>query len=372
MSPFNPKILSDRVNAVDVSGVRKVFDLARSIKDPINLSIGQPHFDVPDTAKAAAAEAIQAGKNAYTQTQGGPEMRAAILAQYPTGRYDEDQLLITSGVTGALTLAFMATLNEGDEVLTSDPYFLMYKQLPKLCGAVPTYFDTYPDFRLNADRIEAAITPKTKILVFSNPANPTGAVASEEDLKAIGELAERHNLLVISDELYRDYTYDQPAASMADVYENTLVLDGLSKSHAMTGWRLGWATGPAPLIQAMTKLQQFTYVCAPSFAQVAAAGEIGKPMQPQINDYRQKRDRIYNGLREIGYEVEKPGGAFYIFPRVPWGTDMEFVEAAIENNLLIIPGSVFSEASSHFRISYAATDETLDRGLEALKAIHQR
>ena len=180
-------------------------------------------------------------------------------------------------------------------------------------------------------------------------------------------MAGKHGLLVISDELYHDYCYDTPELpSISDYYENTLVLDGLSKSHAMTGWRLGWAAGPRAIIAAMTKLQQFTYVCAPSFAQVAGARALGHPLKEHIDNYKRKRDRISDGLREAGYEVTRPGGAFYIFPKVPWGTDMTFVEEAIRNDLLIIPGSVFSEQNTHFRISYAASDEMIGRGLEIL------
>lgn len=360
---------SRRVQSMDVSGVRKVFDLAATIDNPVNLSIGQPHFDVPESARQAAIDAINSGKNAYTQTQGGPELRKALLDYLPAGKYSEKQLLIVSGVSGGLTLAFLALLNEGDEIVTCDPYFVSYKQLAKLCGAKPVYFDTYPEFRLDAAKVEAAITPRTKAIVLSNPGNPTGVVYTEAELKALAEVAKKQNLLLISDEIYRDYAYDSPILSMADYYENTLVMGGFSKSHAMTGWRLGYVAGPEPIIAAMTKLQQFTYVCAPSFAQVAAAAVVGHPMTERLEEYGQKRNRIYEGLVSAGYEVARPGGAFYIFPKVPWGTDMEFVEEAIRNKLLIIPGSVFSEANTHFRISYAAEDDTIDRGLEILAGL---
>ena len=365
MSPPDPS-MAQRVQAMDVSGIRKVFDLAREIHEPVNLSIGQPHFDVPDDAKDAAVAAMRAGANAYTQTQGGPELREALLDWLPEGRYAADQLLVTSGVSGGLTLAFLALLDAGHEVVTADPYFVSYKQLALLCGARPVFVDTYPDFQLDPDRLEAALTDRTRAIVLSSPANPTGAVYDEDVLRGVARVAQRHGLLVISDEIYRDYVYDAPFRSIADLYPNTLVLGGFSKSHAMTGWRLGWAAGPREVIGAMTKLQQFTYVCAPSFVQVAGAYALAHPLPERINEYRRKRDRIYAGLREAGYEVTRPGGAFYIFPRVPWGTDMEFVEQAIANKLLVIPGSVFSEQHTHLRISYAASDETIDQGIEIL------
>ncbi|MBN1257216.1 MAG: aminotransferase class I/II-fold pyridoxal phosphate-dependent enzyme [Planctomycetes bacterium] len=361
--------LSDRVGMMEASGVRKVFDLARSIDNPVNLSIGQPHFDVPDEAKEAAVEAIRAGKNAYTQTQGGPELRAALIDYLPQRRYQEEQLLVVCGVSGGLTLAFLALLNPGDEIITSDPYFVSYKQLTLLCGGKPVYFNTYPDFRLDPDRIAACVTPRTKAIVLSSPCNPTGVIYTEEELKGLTEVARKHNLLVISDEIYTDYAYDAPAVSIADYYENTMIMGGFSKSHAMTGWRLGYVAGPSELIAAMTKLQQFTYVCAPSFAQVAAAKVMGTRMTEAIADYKQKRDRIYTGLVDAGYEVTRPEGAFYVFPKAPWGTDMEFVTEAIRNKLLIIPGSTFSEQDTHFRISYAAEDDTIERGLEILAKI---
>ncbi len=358
---------------MDVSGVRKVFDLARSIKNPVNLSIGQPHFDVPEAAKDAACAAIRAGKNAYTQTQGGPELREALLSQLPASRnYQPEQVLVVSGVSGGLTLAFLALLNPGDEILTTDPYFVSYKQLALMCGARPVYVDTYPDFQIDPDRFAAAITDRTRAIVLSSPANPTGAVYDADSLRALAEVARKRNLLVISDEIYADYAYDGPAPSIAEVYESTLVLGGWSKSHAMTGWRLGYAAGPAELIAAMTKLQQFTYVCAPSFAQVAGAAVLGQPLTDRIAEYRAKRDRMVAGLAEAGYDVTTPGGAFYIFPRVPWGTDTEFVTEAIGNDLLIIPGSVFSEQTTHFRLSYAADDKVIDRGLEILARIARR
>ncbi|MFH0910544.1 MAG: aminotransferase class I/II-fold pyridoxal phosphate-dependent enzyme [Planctomycetota bacterium] len=363
--------LSRRVHSMQASGIRKVFDLAQEIRNPVNLSIGQPHFDVPDEVKAVAIEAIRTGKNSYTQTQGGPELREALL-RHLGGRYDASEILVASGVCGALSLAYLALLDAGDEIVVLDPYFVGYKQLAFLCGARPVFVDTYPDFSLDPERVERAVSPRTRAVIFSSPANPTGAVFSAADLRALAEVARRHDLLVISDEIYCDYAYDAPFQSITDFYEKTLVLNGFSKSHAMTGWRLAWAAGPRELIAAMTKLQQFTYVCAPSFAQIAGAAALGRLPDERIAEYKAKRDRIHAGLVAAGYDVQKPAGAFYIFPRAPWGTDMDFAAAAVKKELLIIPGSVFSEANTHVRISYAATDETIDRGLEILSELVKR
>jgi aspartate aminotransferase/aminotransferase len=359
--------LADRVHQTDISGIRKVFDLAANLENPINLSIGQPDFDVPDPVKEAAARAIRDGRNSYTQTQGCRELREALLQRFGDARPEE--LLVTSAVSGGLTLAFLALLNPGDEVLVPDPYFVMYKQLPILVGATPVYYDTYPDWRIRPECIEPLITERTRAIVIGSPSNPTGVVYTREELAAVAELLAGRDIIAISDEIYELFSYDHPFASFREVYGNTLVLGGLSKSHAMTGWRVGWARGPRELIQAMTKFQQFTFVCAPAPAQHGAVAALETDMSPMREAYRAKRDRIVSGLRRIGYDVEAPEGAFYVFPRAPWGTDTAFVAACIGEGLLVIPGSVFSEKTTHFRISYAASDETIDRGLGILESL---
>lgn len=360
-------MIAQRMAKLDASGIRKVFDLAAKMKNPVNLSIGQPDFDVPETVQDAAIDAIRHGRNSYTQTQGIPELHKALREKIlaPKG-CDPEGLLVTSGVSGGLLLAFLTTINRGDEVLIPDPYFVMYKHLVNLCDGVPVFVNTYPDFRVTAERIEPLITPRTRMLLLNNPANPTGALAPTEELEKIAALAKKHNLLVISDEIYDFFTYGQPPKSIASMYPNTILMGGFSKSHAMTGWRLGYAAGPKDVIQEMTKLQQFSFVCAPSFAQFAGVVALDVDTTPFRDAYQVKRDMIYNGLRDAGYKVQKPGGAFYIFPEVPWGTDLEFVAEAIKNELLIIPGSVFSEMHTNFRISYAATDDTIQKGTKIL------
>lgn len=365
-------LIASRMAKLDASGIRKVFDLAQKMTDPVNLSIGQPDFDVPDAIKEAAVKAIRDGFNRYTVTQGSEELRAKLLAYLRREKKVGDgKLLITSGVSGALMLAFLTLLEPGDEVLIPDPYFVMYKHLTNLAGATPRFIDTYPDFRVKAEQVAAAVTPRTKLLVLNSPTNPTGAVATKGELGAIAEVAHRHHLLVISDEIYDSFCYDEPYVSMASLYPRTLLMGGFSKSHAMTGWRLGYAFGPPAVIEAMTMLQQYSFVCAPSFAQVAALTALDCPTDSNCKAYRHKRDLVYEALRQE-FEVVRPGGAFYIFPKAPWGTGQDFVEAAIRNNVLVIPGSVFSERDTHFRISYAAPDDVLERGVEILNRVARR
>ncbi len=361
--------LAKRMAEVEASGIRRVFDLAAKIKNPCNLSIGQPDFDVPAPAKDAAVEAIRAGFNRYTITQGIPELRDGIRAKLKQSRgWEPEDVIITSGVSGALTLAVLAMVDPGDEVLVGDPYYLGYKQLLKLVGAKPVYIDTYPDFRLSPERLERAATPKTKLLFLNSPANPTGAVANEADLKGIAEVCRRRGISVISDEVYDAFSYEGPAASITKFMPEALVLNGFSKAYGMTGWRLGYAAGPKEILREMLKLQQITFVCAPSMTQKGAVAALNLPTESNIAAYRLKRDLIYEGLRGK-FDVAKPAGAFYIFPKVPRGTDTEFVERAIAKECLIIPGSVFSERNTHFRISYATSEEQLRRGIDILNAL---
>lgn len=376
---FDPnRFISQRAKAIDASGIRKVFDLAANCVNPINLSIGQPHFDVPDPIKDAAIDAVRAGHNAYTVTQGHAVLRQKIDAQIAArfqqdGRWEDYGALVTSGVSGALALAMLACVGPGDEVLAPDPYFVMYKHLVTLAGAKPVFVDTYPDFRITAERVEPLITENTKLLVLSSPSNPTGVVTPQEDWRDLVELAERRNILIISDEIYDIFCYDTvdtpvgPACpSPATFSDNVLLMRGFSKTWAMTGWRLGWVAGPKAVIDQMTKLQQYTFVCAPSMVQHAGVIAMDVDMSEHVAAYQKKRDRVIEKLSPH-YELTVPGGAFYAFPKVPTGeTATAFVERAIAKNLLVIPGSVFSERDTHLRISYATDDETLDQGLDLL------
>ena len=477
-------LIADRALAVDASGIRRVFDLAAKLPDPINLSIGLPDFDVPGPAKTAAIDAITGGHNRYTQTQGIAPLRERLRADLSTQmRRDVGEVLITSGVSGALLLVMLATINPGDEAIFLDPYFVMYRHLLTMAGGRAVAVDSYPDFGFPADRVEAAVTPRTKMLILNSPANPTGVVLGPADVRAAVDVARRHGLLIVSDEIYEPFLYgragvdirtkstaagaphgaggnvaagetvaagktvapgrtgfasveesegvsdsagaggsagrggpggepnqsgiarangiqnpdnkgnpagdeaakrdknegargghsgtdpdtDQHAIySPAEIYENTLVLRGFSKSHAMTGWRVGYVVGPTELVAQMTKLQQYTFVCAPSAFQYAALASLEVDMSAHHVDYAAKRDMACHLLGQT-FEIVRPGGAFYVFPKVPDGqTATAFVEKAIARNVLIIPGGVFSGRDTHFRVSYATTDAKLRQGCEIL------
>jgi aspartate/methionine/tyrosine aminotransferase len=368
--------LADRTAKFDSSGIRKVFDLAAKMANPINLSIGQPDFPVPDAIKEAAVAAIRGDKNGYSVTQGIPELRARLQAQVDEQYHHADRrVLVTSGTSGSLVLAVLAMVNPGDEVIVFDPYFVMYPALVGMAGGKCVTVDTYPDFRIDPKRVAATITSRTKMILLNSPANPTGVVANEADVRALAELAAKHNIALVSDEIYREFCYDATMARAAQWNDQTIVVDGFSKTYGVTGWRLGFVHGPSAIIDKLTMLQQYTFVCAPHPLQWAAVAALDVDMTSHIDAYRRKRDTVVAGLTKAGYSVVKPGGAFYVFPEVPKGTGRasgtresasEFVARAIENELLIIPGNIFSARDTHFRISYAASDATIERGLGVL------
>lgn len=381
-------MISDRARGMDASGIRRVFDLAARLEDPINLSIGQPDFDVPEAVREAACEAVRAGRNQYTQTQGTLELRSAIGArvaeEFPhlagdsaTGLDPRLGVLVTSGVSGALLLLALATLQPGDECVMPDPGFVMYRHLVAMAGATAVPVSIYPDLELTAQRVEAAITPRTKVVMVNSPANPTGVVSDDTVLSELAELCERRGVLLVSDEIYDEFHYAK-AAYDHGLYPPSplrhgdpfgqLLLRGFSKTYAMTGWRMGYAVGPVGLIEQMTKLQQYTFVCAPAPFQAAGLEALQTDMSDHVAAYAAKRDRVVQRLSPH-FELIPPGGAFYAFPKVPERlglTATEFVERAIQRNVLVIPGSVFSGRDTHFRLSYACDDTTLERGLDVL------
>ncbi|MCF7955533.1 MAG: aminotransferase class I/II-fold pyridoxal phosphate-dependent enzyme [Phycisphaerae bacterium] len=367
-------IISDRAGLIDASGIRKVFALAAQMKDPVNFSIGQPDFDVPDPIKAAAVDAINSGCNSYSQTAGDAELLEKLTVKVSAEtRIDDPSVLVTSGVSGALLLLFMAITNPGDEVIMADPYFVIYKHLIRMMGGKCVFVDSYPHFKLPIEGIEAAITDRTKLIILNSPANPTGAVYTEQEVKQIAGIARKHDVLVMSDEIYDTFCYDGKCPSIAAHYEKTILLKGFSKAYAMTGWRMAYAAGGDAvkhILEQMTKIQQYTFVCAPAPFQKAAIKALDVDMSDYVNNYRRKRDMIFEGLSGK-FQITKPGGAFYTFVKAPESARnaTEFVEKAIANNVLIIPGNVFSERDSHFRISYATTDEKIKLGVEILNSI---
>lgn len=369
--------LADRTRLIDASGIRKVFALAAELKDPVNFSIGQPDFDVPDPIKEAAINAIRAGYNRYSQTAGETQvlnrLKEKTLSEYG---WQNAPLMLTNGVSGGLLLAFLALINPGDEIIIPDPYFVMYKHLINMLGGKCVFIDTYPDFKLPADKIEQAVSPKTKLIVLNSPANPSGIVNSMQEIEQVVRIAKKHNLIIVSDEIYEEFNYAGANPSAAQMYDKVLVLKGFSKTYAMTGWRMGFAVCHptlAPLMEKMLMIQQYTFVCAPSPFQMSLLTALDFNMDEYVARYRAKRDRMMAGLTGI-YEMTTPEGAFYIFPKVPpqYPNATEFVKKAIANSLLVIPGNVFSEKDTHFRISYATTDDKIEQGIKILKELARR
>lgn len=363
------KLVADRMSLIDASGIRKVFALAGDLKDPVNFSIGQPDFDVPEPLKREAIKAIEAGFNRYSQTAGEKDLLNRVAAQMTAEfGWENPSVLVASGVSGGLLLAFLALVNPGDEVIIPDPYFVMYKHLVNLLGGKCVFVSSYPDFRLPVDKIAEAITDKTKLIILNSPANPTGIVYSPAEVEALAKVAAEKGVLVLTDEIYEQFSYDGPATSIAKYYENVLVMRGFSKSYAMTGWRLAYVAAPSslrPVIEEMLKIQQYTFVCAPTPFQKAAVMAMDYDVRDLVKDYVRKRDLLYSGLKGK-FELARPQGAFYAFVKVPSGSGNDFVKRAIQNNLLVIPGGVFSEKDTHFRISFATTDEKIQQGIDIL------
>ena len=366
-----------RADRVEASLIRRMFDLAaekrRAGADLVDLSIGQPHLPPAQELIRAAADALATGNNGYLPTSGDPQLLDA-LREYLRQRHgsEPESVMITAGASGALTLAILALAEPGDDVLLPDPYFVSYPQLCHIAGARPIYYDTYPDFRLRPEAVEAAMTDATRLIVINSPANPTGAVFGADELQAVGELAQRRGVAVLSDEIYDTIVFDPPHVSMAPFCERTVTVGGWGKSLAITGWRIGYAAGPADIIDRMTNLQQFTYVCVPGPVQQAVLACRNLWDAPHPNSaaeiYRRQRDRICEALSSA-YRFVRPAGAFYLFPEAPGGDASAFCERAIERGVLVIPGGGFSRRDSHFRISFAADDEQLERGIERLLAL---
>lgn len=366
------KLIAERMGSIDASGIRKVFALAAELPDPVNFSIGQPDFDVPEAIKQEAIRAIEAGFNKYSQTTGDQELRGKIAAQVSAEfGWEVPAVLVASGVSGGLLLAFMALVDPGDEVIVPDPYFVIYKHVVNLLGGRCVFVDSYPDFSLPVDGIAAAITDKTKLIVLNSPCNPTGIVYSDAQIEALAKVAAERDVLVLTDEIYERFCYDGPGASIAKYHEKVLVMRGFSKSYAMTGWRLAYVAAPAslrPVVEEMTKVQQYTFVCAPTPFQRAALAALDYDVDDLVGAYARKRDLLYDGLKDR-FELVKPGGAFYAFVKAPGGSATEFVTKAIKHNVLVIPGSVFSEKDTHFRVSFATSDEKIRAGVEILRSL---
>lgn len=372
-------MLAERMSRIEPSGIRRIFELMTTMQDPINLSIGQAHYDTPPELVDAACKALRAGFNRYTVTQGLPALNARILddVQARHGRRP-DSSLVTAGVSGGIVLSFLALLDPGDEVLLPDPGFMMYRNLATVIGATPRFYSAYAKkpggrFQIDANEIESLITDRTRVLFLNSPSNPTGAVLTQGEIEAACEVANRRGLVVISDEIYDFFTYDSAYVSPVGFAEQCVQLGGFSKTFGIPGWRMGYATGPAKVLDAMKTLQQFSFVCAPAPFQHALL-EVGfdLDMKPYFNEYRHKRDLVARSLHP-SYGLLPPEGSFYAFPQLPTGVrGAEFLQAAIDRKLLVVPGNSFSAKDTHFRLSFAADDETLRRGIGVLNELATR
>mgnify|MGYP001251588034 CR=1 FL=1 len=374
-------LASDRARAIDASGIRRMFELAAGLENPINLTIGQPDFPVPRAIKDAVINAVESNANGYTVTQGGPAALASVKGQVQRDigwscDGTRTDAMLTSGTSGGLMLAALALLQEGDELIIPDPWFVLYPKLATFTGATAVPCDTYPDFKLTAERVEPLITDRTKALILASPGNPTGVVLNSQELAALVALCQRRGVLLISDEIYDEFTYqdaleDGACPSAARLWDQVLLIRGLGKTYGCTGWRLGYAAGPAGLIDEMTKLQQFTYVCAPSMAQAAFEASDDVSMRAHVDEYQTRRDLVVEKLGKLT-NVVVPGGAFYAFIAVPESlglTGTQFAQKALERRVLVVPGAVFSGRDTHFRISYAVTPEKLAEGLGILREL---
>lgn len=358
--------ISKRAKKFESSGIRKIFDLAANLKNPVNFSIGQPDFGVSEVVKEKTREAININFSQYTPTQGLKELREKVAQKFKDENSistNSGDVLITPGTSAGVFLSLSVTINPGDEVIIPDPYFVEYPALVEFLGGKITFLDTYPNFQIDPEKLKGLVTKKTKVIILNSPNNPTGAVYKKEVLQDIAKIAMENSLLIISDEIYEKFIYDGLSHySIGSIHKNTITLGGLSKSGGMPGWRLGWATGPSDIIDKMKELQQYIFVCAPSLVQYGALAAF-ENIDQKINDYQNRRDLIYNLLSKK-FKIVKPQGSFYIMLEV--GDGEKFANWAVENNVLVIPGKAFSSKNNHVRISYATSIEKIKEGAEIL------
>jgi aspartate/methionine/tyrosine aminotransferase len=365
------KMFAKRMDKLESSGIRKFFELKNKMKNPIDLSLGQAHFDVPSTVKEATIKAIQEGKSGYTVTTGVGELRDVIQKSLHEEGYDPETILITAGAEGGLVLSLLALADERVEVLVPDPYFATYNHVVRLAGSEPKWIDTYPDFRLTPDKLRKAVTDKTKILLFNSPNNPTGVSYKEEEIEALAKEAMALGLTVISDEVYDRFSYDHPHTSWGKFDSNAVVVRAFSKTLGMAGWRVGYSAGPSKILDQMTMLQQFTFICSNAPGQWGCIEAFKGGLPDFLSEYRKKRDFVVEMMQK-DFKFHPPEGAFYLFSEYPKGKGDKFIQKCIENELLVVPGKAFSQKNTHFRISFATDDQTLEKGVSLLcKIAHQ-
>ena len=380
--------ISDKSAALKPSGIRKFFDVVSEMPDAISLGVGEPDFDTPWFIRDEGIYALEKGRTFYTSNAGLKELRQEIAA-YLNRRcgltYDPlHEVVVTVGGSEAIDIGLRAMLDPGDEVLIPEPCYVSYLPCVQLADGVPVPIRLLEEheFRLTAGQLEAAITPKTKVLIMPFPNNPTGAIMTREDLEAVAEVVLRHDLFVISDEIYSELTYGGDhvsIASMPGMGERTVVINGFSKSYAMTGWRLGYAAGPAPIIEQMTKIHQFAIMCAPTVSQYAAVDALknGDEAVAQMREfYNQRRRFVVSTLREMGLDCFEPLGAFYVFPSIKkFGlSSEEFCSRLLEEEkVAVVPGTAFGDSGEGFvRISYAYSLDALKEALGRVRRFTER
>lgn len=387
------RLLSERTRSLGPSGIRKIFELASKLDNPVNLSIGQPDFPVPAAIKQAAIDAINADHNGYTLTGGIPSLRRRIAQHlahdvgWPADLDKDDcdtGLLVTTGTSGSLHILMMALLSPGDEIVIGDPYFVAYPHMATLSGGVAVRCDTYPDFRMTAERIEPLINKKTKAVLLNSPGNPSGVVMTSRECAEVLDLCRRKGVLLISDEIYDEFTYDdarEPAglahnneprcpspARVDGSWNDVLLIRGFGKTYGCTGWRMGYSVGPSELIAQMAKMQQYSFVCAPAPFQHACVKTFDLDLSDLVASFKKRRDLVLDRLTPHA-KITTPGGAFYAFFEVPEHLGMtgaELCTKLVEHNVVAIPGGVFSDRDTHVRISFAVHDDLLERGLDVL------
>ncbi|MEG0771185.1 MAG: aminotransferase class I/II-fold pyridoxal phosphate-dependent enzyme [Clostridia bacterium] len=376
-------ILSNKIKEIKPSGIRKFFDISGEIEDCVSLGIGEPDFVTPWHIRQAGIKSLENGHTHYTSNLGILELRDEI-SKYMKRRFElsynsQNEILVSVGGSEAIDLALRAVLNQGDEVLIPDPSFVCYEPITSLVGAVPISIPTYAenDFRITLEDIKKVISPKTKVIVFPFPNNPTGAVMKKEHLAPIAEYLKDKNILVLSDELYSELTYNGSHTSIAafeGMKERTIVINGFSKTFAMTGWRLGFACGPSEIIAAMTKIHQFAIMSAPTMSQYSAIEALrngDEDVENMKTEYNQRRRFLLNGLKKLGLTCFEPEGAFYAFPSIKkFGmTSEEFCKRLLyEQKCAVIPGDAFGKyGEGYVRISYAYNTKTLAKALSRIE-----
>lgn len=375
--------LSDTVIKLQPSGIRRFFDLASQMENVISLGVGEPDFVTPWNVIEASFHSLEQGNTAYTANAGLMELRKAI-GDYLKSHYEVDyspsnQLLVTVGASQAIDLALRAIINPGDEVIVIDPAFVAYAPAVLLAGGTPVVIQTEAkdQFKLQPEQLEKAITPRTKAVILCNPNNPTGTYLNKKELSAVAQVIKAHDLLVLSDEIYAELTYDEPYTSLASIdgmKDQTLLISGFSKAFAMTGWRLGYVAGPTDFIQAMVKIHQYTMMCAPTMAQHAAIEALRngeKSVQEMKVSYKQRRHFVVKAFQEMGLECPMPGGAFYAFPSIKkTGLSSEtFAEELLKaEKVAVVPGNVFgANGEGYIRCSYATSLKRLDEATQRIK-----